>query len=438
MWTGHWASTLVAPQIAHGRLSVQEVKDDKALIKVMFIGDYRCESVVCFQVEQTELQQSVFEVEEEFKGVVYCYRSTHVYGATGGKTDYMRGRYQVTSIDSASKNSVIIDEGWYNVIRQSNSKLEQNMFIEQKAYDNEWHGHCASHLEIVYAGLKYQQFNRFVWLAGDSSFDSKHWVRDEPLVAAVNGYHCIMSPPVRRPDVCHWLNFELKLRGSENVHKTAALNTAVEESTLNERLTKSRYMSFDLSQSHLTEYMYWSSDRFICDHINIDDTLVVSIGGNDIALHPTATTIAHMAALLATPMFLINYQYHPSFTYFVRMFKDDVTTYIKKLINKKIPRRIIVCMIYYPCTDQAQQSWANAVLTLTGYNIIPSKLQAIIRAIYEEATCKIKINGTEVKSLALFDVLDHKDQGDYNNRVEPSSQGGHKMAKAIASLVLAE
>ena len=51
-------------------------------------------------------------------------------------------------------------------------------------------------------------------------------------------------------------------------------------------------------------------------------------------------------------------------------------------------------------------------------------------------TSKIKISGTEVIPFPLFEVLDGSSTEDYLQRVEPSPQGGKKMAKALMDVIL--
>jgi len=46
-------------------------------------------------------------------------------------------------------------------------------------------------------------------------------------------------------------------------------------------------------------------DIFLRDNIGKDDILVVSIGGNDIALRPSICTIASMAGLLCLPSSIV-------------------------------------------------------------------------------------------------------------------------------------
>ena len=47
------------------------------------------------------------------------------------------------------------------------------------------------------------------------------------------------------------------------------------------------------------------------------------------------------------------------------------------------------------------------------------------------ATCEIRLEGVEVVPVLLADALDGRDSGDYEQRVEPSDQGGRKMAHLI-------
>ena len=44
-----------------------------------------------------------------------------------------------------------------------------------------------------------------------------------------------------------------------------------------------------------------SQDKFIQNNIQQDDILIVSVGGNDIALYPTPCTILSMAGLICLP-----------------------------------------------------------------------------------------------------------------------------------------
>lgn len=62
-----------------------------------------------------------------------------------------------------------------------------------------------------------------------------------------------------------------------------------------------------------------------------------------------------------------------------------VQKYIEALTSKTRPKKILVCMIYYPDENNVP-SWANAALGTLGYNRNPAKLQLLIRKVFEEAT----------------------------------------------------
>ena len=80
-------------------------------------------------------------------------------------------------------------------------------------------------------------------------------------------------------------------------------------------------------------------------------------------------------------------------------------------------------------------SWANRVLSLVGYDRNPAKLQSIIRRVFEEATRKIAIPGSEVIPVPMFETLDGSDTSDYEERVEPSVGGGMKLAKTFLRII---
>jgi len=225
------------------------------------------------------------------------------------------------------------------------------------------------------------------------------------------------------------------------------LNTAVEASSLNTR-----------SLCTMTD-----QDTFIHDYITKEDYLVVSVGGNDIALNPLIFTILNIIPLACcTPTICVEKcgiacppnlhvdcgclccglpgcisglcGFPLGLGYFVDMFKNRVQNYITRLVSKKKPKKIIVCMIYYP-DEHSGGSWADGALGCLGYDCCPERLQCLIRAVFRLATSKITIPDTEVVPLPLFSVLNGKITSDYVQRVEPSPEGGHKMAKAIMEVI---
>ena len=91
-------------------------------------------------------------------------------------------------------------------------------------------------------------------------------------------------------------------------------------------------------------------------------------------------------------------------------------------------------MIYYP--DEAKDpGWAGLALRALGYNSNPATLQGFIRKAYHSATSTIRIKGSQVIPIPLFQVLDGKNTADYVARVEPSALGGSKMAEFLLDMI---
>jgi len=160
--------------------------------------------------------------------------------------------------------------------------------ISSRSFYNEYHGHKLSHLRALYPPLR-SSSDALIWTAGDSSLDNKYWfTHRRPADSAGSVYAQILDPPSCIADVTFWLNYlETRRQKEESTSNTAAttkyaaINTAVEATTLNQR-----------SRGLLPQ------DRFIRDNISAQDVLIVSIGGNDVALCPSPCTISAMAGLL--------------------------------------------------------------------------------------------------------------------------------------------
>lgn len=97
------------------------------------------------------------------------------------------------------------------------------------------------------------------------------------------------------------------------------------------------------------------------------------------------------------------------------------------MLAKAKPKLVLVCIIYY-LDEQPGGSWADSVLAALGYDRDPAHLQQMIRTVFRLATSRIRIPGTTVVGVPMFETLDGKDHGDYKQRVEPSVAGGRKMA----------
>ena len=262
--------------------------------------------------------------------------------------------------------------------------------VKSNEFYNEYYGHRISDLEKIYPILR-KSSRTLIWTAGDSTLDNKYWFTDH--AQAVGVYKEVLNPPMSKCDVTYWLNFILEQRKTEGSTHVAAINTAVEATTLNAR-------SFKLKRQ----------DIFLRDHISKDDILIVSVGGNDVALLPSPCTIASMIGMLTLPMKCVEHgctagtipvddcccgcgpsfcscagSCPPCLGYFAHMFGVRVQKYIEKLTEKTKPKKILVCMVYY--LDEAPvPSWAGASLKAMGYDRDPARLQGFIKKVFEVAT----------------------------------------------------
>eukprot|EP01068_Selenidium_serpulae_P009466 Selendium_serpulae@DN5238_c0_g1_i2.p1 len=311
------------------------------------------------------------------------------------------------------------------------------MKIPTTSFYGEYSGHRVEHLERLLPEVR-DSSRAIIWTAGDSSVDNKYWFSTSR--PAVGGYRNVLDPPTSKADVTYWLNQLC----SETPHRRhmAAINTAVEASTLNERT-----------------YKLTAQDRFLRDNIANDDILVVSVGGNDVALAPLPCTIFSIAGLMCLPSSCVGKgvtcgtcpiddcccSFGPSLCscccgcppclgYVRHLFGQRTQKYIHSLISKTKPRLVLVCMIYYP--DEAHTpSWANPSLALLRYNYKPEKLQLLIHKGFEEGTSTIRAEGTRVVPVPLSAALDGKCSSDYMARVEPSAAGGLKIAKLLLDTI---
>jgi hypothetical protein len=172
--------------------------------------------------------------------------------------------------------------------------------------------------------------------------DNKHWLypTDEKLVddltdesycaAACNGYEGILEPARSIRDVCYWFNHHAAQRGS----RYAAVNTSVEASTLQDRASGSALLGHDV---------------LIREFLQPDDVIVVSVGGNDIALRPGLSTMLSVSwlAFFARDE-NIEAGTASGFGQLRHIFLTQLQGYVQALCAKNKPRKVIVCMIYHP------------------------------------------------------------------------------------------
>ena len=196
-------------------------------------------------------------------------------------------------------------------------------------------------------------------------------------------------------------------------------------------------------------------DAVIKDNIQPEDCLIVSVGGNDIALAPNLCTVINMLVLLrlipaswlkesrgvglpceecccGCGFSCINTACGcpPGMGYFIHLFKTRIEAYVKNLTSIHRPKRILICMIYYP-DEHPDGSWADPVLSSLNYDKDARKLQLVIRKVFQLASQQITIPGSEVIAVPLFLALNGKNTSDYVQRVEPSAAGGEKMARLL-------
>jgi len=220
-------------------------------------------------------------------------------------------------------------------------------------------------------------------------------------------------------DIAYYLNKRME---EENV-AMCCVNTAVEESLLAQR-----------------DDGLLPQDIVIRDNIQPDDILIISVGGNDIALRPSVSTGFNMLAMLMTndaESLKRGPEKVRGMKHFVWMFKDKMAAYIEKLTAKTKPKKVIVACIYFPDMKRSG-GWADRVLSWLKYYEQPQLLQQAIREIYRHAHLQIKIPGVEVIGFPMFETLDGSNSADYVSGVEPSAQGNAKLAAAVWPLFTAQ
>ena len=317
--------------------------------------------------------------------------------------------------------------------------------VPDKEFYEEYNGHKTAHLERVHREQRRLGCEDFVFLCGDSSLDNKHWffqkeahgpiqaqeMSDDSITApALNGYEVALSAGRRNGgqgarmamDVAYWFN---RLAAEEQGSlKQCTIMASVEASTAADR----------------HHFGLLPQDEFIRDKITSSDCIVMSIGGNDVALAPTLATGVNMVLLNLSPDWLIWLGLAPGLRHFNRWFHKVILSYIRKLVAKTVPRKVVVNMIYFPDQTVDPDAWPANTLRLLGYDANPAKLQYIIRALFTALKASSTGNGIPadlrerglcVEAYPLYTVLDGNDSGDYEQRVEPSVQGGRKIARAL-------
>lgn len=318
--------------------------------------------------------------------------------------------------------------------QQKNRKQTAGKLLSAEAFYSTYHGHELQHLELFQNRMRLER--DAIWLAGDSSLDNKHWFPEDEAPVVNHMDRVLKEPNSCRRDVAWWINQQVEEKGYGDT--LFAINTSYEEGKI-----ESRARGQLLPQ-----------DEYLRDNVRANDSVIVSVGGNDIALFPQLPcTIINMAMLnFCTPQIcldhacgcalpcddyvwgcstgcLSNFCAFPfGYGYMLHLFGTRMENYIDRLTSKQRPKMIGVCAIYFP-DEEPGDSWAELPLSKLGYDSNPRKLQGLIQKIYVDAISRIQVEGTKVVPIALYNALDSKNTDDYEARVEPSATGGQKMAE---------
>ena len=298
------------------------------------------------------------------------------------------------------KNAIVAD---HTVSIRDLAPISDETFARE--YYTEPYGHAPKHLFHILTTVR--SGRPVIYLAGDSTLDNKLWISNEKKKPPCNGYDKVL--PSMKQDVCYHMNL-----GAPHLHTpTVTINAAVEASCLRGR-----------AQTLLPQ------DQFIKGAIRADDCLVVSVGGNDIILHPTVRIYINLGLLLLSPEWLIRSGWAPGSEYLIRYFRNGIEAYVRRLISETPPRAIVICMLYYP-DEAVGNGWASPLLTRFGYKKSPVKIQCIIRMLYQALSSHFHFPGSTTVTVPFYHALDGTDSRDYVQAVEPSIEGGKKLAAQL-------
>lgn len=287
-----------------------------------------------------------------------------------------------------------------------------------KFYDP-YYGHPLKILNFLKQEFEEKQFN-FIYFLGDSTLDNKHWVRNKPqksLPLFEKNLEYML------PDISFFMNKKLY----ENNEKYICLNFAVEENHLKNRNNS--------TNNNLIPLNGW--EDYVSSNLTENDILIVSIGGNDLALKLNIPIILNLCLSLFLSDDLL--RKNPYLIYYILdIYKNYLKQFLLDIIKYKKPKMIVLCGVYFPCIDY-QDSWCKNILNIMKYNV-PSyrkNIHCVLEMLFEEGLKSLnsenipELEGIEIKYIPLYKVLNCEDKEDYVAGVEPSVQGGEKMAEAF-------
>lgn len=259
-----------------------------------------------------------------------------------------------------------------------------------------------------------------VYLVGDSTLDNKKWV-STLRAPPVNGYQGLVEEMV--PDVNYFFNYYLEGYNLPYI----SLNFAIEEDCIHDK------MSNGSVRSKLN-----SKESMVKNSLTHKDILIISIGGNDLSLKSNfELKLKLFEVFMKTTPEVIRKDIEIILPQLVQLFKVEYKNYIEELVSKTKPKMIFLCAPYYPCKIK-QESWASTVLSMVGYDNNPEKSHALLQGVYEKMIREINIEGAKIFHIPFYEILDWKDEKDYVARVEPSTEGGRKIAEHICGIIYEE
>lgn len=306
-----------------------------------------------------------------------------------------------------------------------------------------------------------------IFMAGDSTLYNRHWVAHNRHAQAdvESSFHKPKAEPVDKglaqflkeedqfqlKDMTYWVSYWLRSK-TPTGSSPGVINVSVEERALKDSVD-------DFPKPEIAR-----QDQLVRENLRSNDTLLVSIGGNDILLKPDIWMIS-AAAWMWLVMKVGHVDRHTwGIRTFVGIFKDKVQDYIFSLLpedNAKWPHKIMVMFPYLPSYDKVKQSghsdgghsqgseWASPILEKIGYfdEAKRGQMVQVMREVYRQSyalqreltqkLAKIKPeNPPRVIMFAGYKWLDGSVPDAYEALVEPNILGGAILGHAITSLYL--
>lgn len=250
-----------------------------------------------------------------------------------------------------------------------------------------------------------------IYLIGDSLLDNGNEIKkiDQPVIQS---YENVISDKIMKNDICYQINSLLQ----ENNKNFVCINCATANASVSDKKIKLDNIK----------------DMFVSRRMKDGDVLVVSLSGND--LSSTKMDFASKIQLfnVIQSSSIEKIKQNPSMLQFLfSICKDQLTSYIKRIIHVTKPSKVLLFGLMYPCTDATQQSTVSSSLEYIQYSQNPGKLQCILDMINQYAISKIQIPGIDITYIETSSIIDCNNKNEYVDRTIPSEIGGIKISNTI-------